>query len=464
MARRVGGGMSVVQITEGPVAKQILAFFFPILFGTLFQQLYNTVDAVIVGQFVGTEALAAVGGATGSLLSFFTNLFVGLSSGATVVLAQSYGARKWDEVRAAVQTSSLLVLTVGLALTVLGVLLAPWALRWMGTPEDVLPPALLYLRVYMLGTIPSFFYNMGSGLLRAVGDTRRPLYYLIIACLSNIVLDVLFVAFLHFGVMGAALATILSQALSAVLVFACLIHSNAPYRLDWHGMKTDRRLLGDILRVGVPAGLQSNMYAISNILIQAAINGFGTATVAAWTAHGKIDGFYWMVLGALGISITTFAGQNFGAKKYGRIRESVRVCLALGFAGAILMSVLYYACAPFLMRLFTRDDDVLRIGLDIVHQLAPWYAAYVCVEIFAGATRGCGRSLAPMLMTGSGICVLRILWILFLLPHRRTLPTLLTSYPVSWVLTSLLFIVYYFHGGWLRKQIRLQEQKDAAQA
>lgn len=463
MARRVGGGMPVVQITEGPVAKQIFIFFFPILFGTLFQQLYNTVDAVIVGRFVGTQALAAVGGATGSLLSFFINLFVGLSSGATVVLAQKYGAQKWDEVRAAVQTATLLVLTVGAVLTVLGVALAPWALRMMDTPADVLGPARVYLRVYMLGTIPSFFYNMGSGLLRAVGDTRRPLYYLIMACVTNIVLDIVFVAILPMGVMGAALATIFSQTLSAALILLCLLHVNAPYRLDWHGMKSDRSILKDILRVGVPAGLQSNMYAISNIQIQAAINGFGTATVAAMTAHSKIDGFYWMVLGAFGISVTTFAGQNFGAKKYARIRESVRVCLALGLGSAVLMSVLYCAGAPYLFQMFSKDAEVIEIGLQIVRQLAPWYAAYVCIEIFAGAARGCGCSLAPMLMTGGGICVLRILWILFILPLRPTLETVNASYPVSWAFTSLMFIVYYLHGGWLKKQIRLQEQKEAAQ-
>jgi len=321
----------------------------------------------------------------------------------------------------------------------------------------VLEPARIYLRVYMLGTIPSFFYNIGSGLLRAVGDTRRPLYYLIIACIADIVLDVLLVAILPLGVLGAALATIFSQIISAVLILACLLHVNAPYRLDLHGLKSDRRILADILRVGVPAGLQSNMYAISNIQIQAAINGFGTATVAAMTAHSKIDGFYWMVLGAFGISVTTFAGQNFGAKKYARIRESVRVCLLLGMGSAVLMSVLYCAGAPYLLGMFSQDEEVIQIGLKIVWQLAPWYASYVCIEIFAGAARGCGCSLAPMLMTGGGICLLRILWILFILPLRPVLETVTASYPVSWVFTSVLFIIYYLHGGWLKKRIQAQE-------
>ena len=449
-----GGAQAVVQITEGVIWKQLLYYFFPILFGTFFQQLYNTADAVIVGQFVGAGALAAVGGATGSLASFCVNLFVGLSTGATIILAQAYGARRMDDVHATVHTAAGLVLAAGLALTACGYAAAPWALRAMGTPADILQPAILYLRIYMLGTIPAFFYNMGSGILRAVGDTRRPLYFLIIACLVNILLDVVLVAVLRLGVAGAALATVLSQTVSAVLVFFCLTRTTAPYRMELRSIRFDAQQLGSILRVGVPAGLQSNMYAISNILIQAAINGFGTATVAAWTAFGTIDGFYWMVLGAFGMSITTFAGQNFGAQKYARIRESVRVCLALGFGSAILMSVLYRLFGAPLLGLFTRDAEVLSIGMEIVAQLAPWYCAFVCIEIFAGVTRGCGCSLAPMLITSSGVCLLRVAWVLFLLPLRQQLSTVLVSYPVSWVFTSLLFLGYYLQGGWLRRRIQ----------
>ncbi|MBD5101248.1 MAG: MATE family efflux transporter [Subdoligranulum sp.] len=449
-----GGAQAVIQITEGVIWRQLLYYFFPILFGTFFQQLYNTADAVIVGQFVGTGALAAVGGATGSLASFCVNLFVGLSTGATVVLAQAYGARDMDGVRAAVHTAAGLVLAAGLALTVCGYAAAPWALRAMDTPADILQPAILYFRIYMLGTIPAFFYNMGSGILRAVGDTRRPLYFLIVSCLVNILLDVLLVAVLRLGVAGAALATVLSQIVSAVLVFFCLTRTGAAYRLEVRGIRFDGRMLGSILRVGVPAGLQSNMYAISNILIQAAVNGFGTATVAAWTAFGKIDGFYWMVLGAFGMSITTFAGQNFGAQKYARIRESVRVCLALGFGSALLMSVFIALFGEPLLGMFTRDAEVLQIGLDIAGQLGPWYFAFVCIEIFAGVTRGCGCSLVPSLITCGGVCALRVAWVLFLLPLRPQLSTVLVSYPVSWVFTSILFLIYYLQGGWLRRRIQ----------
>lgn len=452
--RRRGGAMAAAQITEGVIWQQLLYFFFPILFGTFFQQLYNTADAIIVGQFVGTGALAAVGGATGTLVNFCVNLFVGLSTGTTIILAQAYGARNLRDVGGTVHTSAALVLAAGLALTAAGLAAAPWALRAMGTPEDVMGPALTYLRIYLVGTVPAFFYNMGAGVLRAVGDTRRPLYFLIAACLTNIALDVLLVAVLRMGVAGAALATVLSQTVSAVLVLLCLTRTQATYRLEPRQIRFDGRLLADILRVGVPAGLQSNMYAIANILIQSAINSFGTTTMAAWTAFGKIDGFYWMILGAFGMSITTFAGQNFGAQKYARIRESVRVCLALGFGSAVLASALFLACGPFLLRMFTQDAEVLAVGMEIVRQMAPWYFAFVCIEIFAGVTRGCGCSLAPMVMTCCGVCVLRVLWVLFLLPLRPQLSTVLVSYPISWVLTSALFLAYYLHGGWLRTRIR----------
>ena len=369
--KRIGGGMAVNQITEGVIWKQLLYFFFPILFGTFFQQLYNTADAVIVGQFVGTQALAAVGGATGSLINFFVNLFVGLASGTTVVIAQAYGAHDAESVGGTVHTSVALALAAGLGLTAVGVAAAPWALSAMGTPADIMDFALTYLRVYMLGTIPSFLYNVGSGILRAVGDTRRPLYFLIIACLVNIALDVVLVAVLGMGVLGAALATIFSQGVSAVLVLVSLTRAETVYRLDWKQVRFHGRLLGDILRVGVPAGLQSNMYAISNILIQTAINGFGTATVAAWTAHGKVDGFFWMILGAYGISITTFAGQNFGARQYDRMKRCTRVGLSMCLGTIIALSALLFIFRYQLLMFFTGDAEaksekqILANGADI---------------------------------------------------------------------------------------------------
>ena len=435
--------MAVNQITEGVIWKQLLYFFFPILFGTFFQQLYNTADAVIVGQFVGTQALAAVGGATGSLINFFVNLFVGLASGTTVVIAQAYGAHDAESVGGTVHTSVALALAAGLGLTAVGVAAAPWALSAMGTPADIMDFALTYLRVYMLGTIPSFLYNVGSGILRAVGDTRRPLYFLIIACLVNIALDVVLVAVLGMGVLGAALATIFSQGVSAVLVLVSLTRAETVYRLDWKQVRFHGRLLGDILRVGVPAGLQSNMYAISNILIQTAINGFGTATVAAWTAHGKVDGFFWMILGAYGISITTFVGQNYGANKPKRVKKGIKVCLLMSLITTIILSLLLYFFGEYIFHLFTTDGAVIDSGMDILHFMVPAFITYILIEIYSGSLRGIGDCWIPMLLTCVGVCVLRVVWVSIAVPINHTMTTILFSYPMSWTTTSIAFFIYF---------------------
>ncbi len=443
------------QITEGPIVKPLLSFFFPILLGTFFQQLYNTVDAIIVGNFVGKEALAAVGGPTAVLISFLVNLFVGLSSGATVVIAQEYGARDFSGLSRTVHTAMALALAAGVGITGLGIALSGPALGWMGTPGDVLPHAATYLRVYFAGSIASFLYNMGSSILRAVGDTKRPLYFLMAACLSNIVLDLVFVLVLHLGVLGAALATVLSQVLSAVLVVLRLIQPGQVYCLSPREIRFHGDMLKSVLRIGVPAGIQSDMYTVSNILLQACVNGFGTDTVASYTAFGKVDGFYWMVSGAFGVAITTFVSQNFGAQNYKRLRKSVHACLDLTLATTALISLLFYAAAPWLLRMFTGDATVLSMGIHMLRFIAPTYISFVCIEIFSGAARGAGDSLPPMLLTCGGVCALRILWVLLVLPYHNSMDTVLASYPISWVLTSLLYIAYYLHGGWLRRRIAL---------
>ena len=441
------------QITEGPIWKPLLSFFFPILLGTFFQQLYNTVDAIIVGNFVGTEALAAVGGSASLLINFLINLFVGLSSGATVIIAQQYGARDLIELRRTVHTAAALSLIVGAAFTVIGMAAAEPALVLMGTPEDIMEYSITYLRVYFAGTIASFIYNVGSGILRAVGDSRRPLYFLIAACLVNILLDLLFVVALGLEVLGVAIATVLSQVVAAGLVLLALIKPEAPYYLCFREIRIHRDILKHVLRIGIPAGIQSDMYIISNMLLQSCINSFGTAAVAAWTAFGKVDGFYWMISGAFGVSITTFVSQNFGAQNYDRLRRSVRVCLGITFGVTAAISLLFCSCAPYLLRMFTQDADVLALGGRIVWFISPFYVTFICIEILSGVCRGTGDSFKPMLLTCSGVCVLRVLWAFLVLPHHNSLDTVLVSYPISWVVTSLLFIIYYLRGNWLRRSI-----------
>ncbi|OUQ22072.1 MATE family efflux transporter [Flavonifractor sp. An135] len=441
------------RITEGSILRPLLTFFFPILLGTFFQQLYNTVDAIIVGNFVGKAALAAVGGPTAALINFLVNLFVGLSSGATVIVAQYYGAGRVDEVRRTVHTSVALALAAGVAVMVLGVLLSQPLLAAMGTPTEVMDYAVTYLRIYFLGSIASFLYNIGSSILRAVGDSKRPLYFLIAACLTNIVLDLLFVVVLGLEVFGVALATVLSQVVSAVLVMIVLCHPGSIFFLKWREIRFHGDILKSVVRIGLPTGLQSDMYTLSNILIQACINSFGTNTVAAWTALSKLDAFYWLGSGAMGVALTTFVGQNFGAQKYRRVRRGTWVGAGMLLVITLLCSVVFCVFSHPLLRIFSSDLEVLEIGSRMVWMMAPFYCTFILIEILSATIRGTGDSIKPMLLTCGGVCVLRVVWIFTVLPFHNTLDTLLLSYPITWALTSFLFLIYYRRGNWMRRQI-----------
>lgn len=443
------------QITEGVIWKQLLFFFFPILFGTFFQQLYNTTDAVIVGNFVGKEALAAVGGPAATLINLLIGFFTGLSSGATVIISQYYGAKKQEDVRRTVHTAIALSIAGGAVIMVLGFLFSGAALRAMNTPEEILSLSVVYMRIYFIGVIPSLIYNMGSGILRAVGDSKRPLYFLILSCIANIVLDILFVTVLKMGVVGVAVATALSQVFSALLVTAALMRTEDSYRLYMKEIRFSPELLHKIIRIGLPAGIQSTMYSASNLIIQSSINSFGTDTIAAWTAYGKIDGIFWMIMGAYGVAITTFAGQNFGAGKYDRIKKSVRICLGMAAFTSVLLSVIVLTGGSLFFRLFTDDPNVVSIGLGMMRVISPSYVTYICIEILGGTTRGCGDAVLPMLMTCVGICVLRVVWVLVVVPLRPEMSTVAFSYPLTWSATSLLFIVYYLRGNWQKRCRRM---------
>ncbi len=440
-------------ILTGSIPRQLLAFFLPIWFGTLFQQLYNTADTLIVGNFVGTNALAAVG-ATGAFVNLLVGLFVGLCSGAGVVVAQSYGAKDLEAVDRQIHTALVFSVVIGAMLTVVGLLSAEPVLQLMGTPAEILGDAALYLRLYFLGMIPQILYNMGTNILRAAGDSKRPLYFLIVASLVNIVLDIVFIAIFHWGVAGAALATVLSQIASAVLTLRCLAGSQGmPWHLSAAKLRMERPILMAICRIGIPAAAQSALYNVSNMVIQSCMNGFGTSTIAAWGVYGKIDFVFWMTVNSLGISITTFAGQNFGAQLYDRVRRSVRVCLAMAAGITLCISVVFYFAAEPLFRLFSQDPEVIAVGVEMMHVLVPAYLTYVCIEILSGALRGCGDVRVPTLITVFGVCGLRILWLLVAVPVWHSVATVELSYPITWTLASLLFVVYYKKGGWLRRCI-----------
>ena len=436
-------------ITQGVIWKQLLGFFFPLWFGTFFQQLYNTVDTLVVGRYVGKVALAAVG-STGVIVNLTVGIFTGLSAGAVVVIAQHFGARRWEDVHKSVHTTMLLGLLVGAFFTVAGFLLTPWSLRAMGTPEEAMPGAVLYLRVYFLGMIPNVIYNMGTGVLRAIGDFRRPLYFLIAASVCNIVLDLLLVLVFHLDVAGVAIATVCSQVLSAVLVVVALMRSEmTPYQFFPRQMRVHPEPMGAIMLIGVPTALQSVMYNASNIVIQAFINSFGTDAVAAWTAYGKMDIIFWMTVTAMAQSVTTFAGQNYGAGQYGRLKKGLWVSAAMLGVFTVLISAAFVLLARPILGIFTPDAAVLEVGVEMVRFLAPCYITYILIELLTGAIRGAGKSVVPMLISVFGVCGLRLAWLFTVVPVHHTLEAVMASYPITWSITSAALLLYYFFGRWL---------------
>ena len=439
------------RITEGSIFGQLLLFFFPILFGTFFQQLYNTADAMVVGRFVGKQALAAVGGSTSTLINLLVGFFVGLSSGATVVISQFYGARKADKVHWAVHTSIAFSVIGGIIFMIVGLVGSPWALEAMKTPEDVMGHAVVYIRIYFLGIIVNLVYNMGAGILRAVGDSRRPLYFLIASCFTNIILDVLLVAVLRMGVAGAALATITSQLLSAVLVVRAIMKTDDMYKLEWKKVRIDQRMLQRIVRIGIPAGMQSVMYNISNVIIQAGVNTLGTDNVTAWATYGKVDGLYWMMINALGISATTFVGQNFGAGRLDRVRKGAGACMVIGVVLTASVGAVLYNGGHLLVELFTTDLQVQAISMDLLHFMVPTFITYIAIEILSGTLRGVGDAWMPLVITGIGVCAVRVLWIMLVLPHYHTIIGAAFCYPLTWSLTTVAFVIYYYFFSSLRR-------------
>ena len=439
------------RITEGSIFGQLLLFFFPILFGTFFQQLYNTADAMVVGRFVGKQALAAVGGSTSTLINLLVGFFVGLSSGATVVISQFYGARKADKVHWAVHTSIAFSVIGGIIFMIVGLVGSPWALETMKTPEDVMGHAVVYIRIYFLGIIVNLVYNMGAGILRAVGDSRRPLYFLIASCFTNIILDVLLVAVLRMGVAGAALATITSQLLSAILVVRALMKTDDMYKLEWKKVRIDQRMLQRIVRIGIPAGMQSVMYNISNVIIQAGVNTLGTDNVTAWATYGKVDGLYWMMINALGISATTFVGQNFGAGRLDRVRKGAGACMVIGVVLTASVGAVLYNGGHLLVELFTTDRQVQAISMDLLHFMVPTFITYIAIEILSGTLKGVGDAWMPLVITGIGVCAVRVLWIMLVLPHYHTIIGAAFCYPLTWSLTTVAFVIYYYIFSSLRR-------------
>ncbi|MDK2808261.1 MAG: hypothetical protein PWP24_996 [Clostridiales bacterium] len=431
------------EITEGVIWKQLLSFFYPILLGTFFQQLYNSIDAIVIGRFVGKEALAAISGSASTLVNLLLGFFIGLSCGATVLISQAYGAKDTRGIRNGIHTAMAVSLIIGALFTVLGILFAPYLLQLTNAPKDTIQDSILYMDIIFGGILASILYNTCSGIMRALGDSKRPFYYLMTGCVLNIILDLILVAVIPFGVFGAGIATILSQLVTAVLLMRKLMQQDEKYCLQLRHIRLERQTLHKMMIIGLPAGLQSVMYSISNLIIQASINSFGTDTVAAWGVYGKVDGIFWMVMSALGVSITTFVGQNYGARKISRVKKSTRICMGIAIVITFSMSTVLYLFAGIIFGIFTKDPNVIQIGIQMMHFLTPTYITYISIEILSGSIRGTGNTFLPTVITFVGICFLRVLWIFLITTTHLTLEGVMFSYPLTWVVTSVAFIVYY---------------------
>lgn len=435
-------------ITQGVIWKQLLAFFFPLWFGTFFQQLYNTVDTVVVGRFVGKTALAAVG-STGVVVNLTVGVFTGLASGAVVIIAQHYGARRGPEVFRSVHTAMLLSLLLGAFFMAAGFLLTPWSLRAMGTTEEALPGAILYQRIYFLGMIPNVVYNMGTGVLRAVGDARRPLYFLLFSAGVNTGLDLLFVAVFHWGIAGAAIATVAAQVLSAGLVLGVLTRSRGCYRIQWRGMRMHRGILRNIFVVGVPSALQLAITSFSNVFVQSYVNRFASSCMAGWAAYQKIDAFVILPMTTLSVTATTFVGQNVGAGNWDRAKQGIRCALAMAtvVTGVLLVPLMVFA-QP-LCTLFNQEPEVLGYGVYFIRLISPFYLVANFNQIYAGALRGAGDAKVPMVIMLGSFVVFRQLYLFVTYQVAGTLLPVALGYPVGWVVCSGVLLWYYRSGRWM---------------
>ena len=469
---------AVNPITEGVIWKQLLLYFVPLLAASFLQLLYNTADTIIVGRFVGKIALTAVGGSAGQIYAMVTEFMIGVSGGAGVILSQAYGARDRKLLDDGLHNAIALALVIGTLFTCVGLILAGPALRLAGAPPETLANSILYLRTVFTGLIPNVLYNMGASILRAVGDSKKPLRFLLISSCMNILLDILFVAVLRWGIGGAAFATILSQSLSATLVLRTLIRGPGAAEepagpvngtekadnvvegatpqeasdslrealmpsLDLHRLRLQREIVSKMLRLGVPLGFETLMYTFSCVVLTSAVNTFGTDTVAAYAGFVRIESFYWMLEAAFAVSITTFVGQNYGAGRMDRVHKVARQGAVLMYLFMGTAIVIMYTGCPVWLGLFTTDAGVLAIGVAMMRYLLPYYILYVPSGVFFSTLRGLGDSLRPTIITFLCVCVLRIAWVAFVFPSYPTIEALLFCFPVSWTVTALTYPIYY---------------------
>lgn len=440
-------------LTTGVVWKRLLVFFLPIAAGTCIQQLYNAVDGLIVGRFVGTVALAAVGGSSAQIINLLIGFFVAMTAGASVVIAQSYGAGRKEDVSAAAGSAIVVFALLGVALMAVGLLAAPWMLRLLQTPEDTMAASVLYLRLYFLGIPCILVLNMESNMLRAVGDSVSPFVYMVVGCVSNIVLDVVFVLVFHWGVAGVAVATAAAQVINMLLLTWKLLHAQSVCRPVFRGFRLKNAYLGSMLRLGLPAGMQNAMYGVSNMIVQIGVNSLGTVVVASWAMTSKTDGIYWAVSNALGAAITSFVGQNLGASRPERVKLCVKQGLLLHWIiSAVLCSGILLAARP-LLGILTTDQAVIDTTWEMMLYFVPFYGIWSVIEVLSAVLRGAGDAVRPVAIIGLGICLLRIIWIFTLFAFVHTLPVLCWCYAVSWAVTAGAMCIYFRKSNWRQRSL-----------
>ena len=439
-------------LTEGSVWKKLLVFFLPIAAGTIIQQLYNAVDGLIVGRFVGTNALASVGGSSAQIINVLVGFFVAMTAGASVVIGQIYGAGRREDLKKAIGNAVTVMGLFGIALMVLGFAASPALLRLLNTPEETLEGAVLYLRIYFLGVPFLMVLNMESSILRAVGDSFHPFLFMVAGCVLNIVMDAVFVIVFGWGIAGVAIATVAAQVVNTTLLTRQLNRKGQEYRLTFRELGIKGVYLANMLRLGVPAGLQSSMYSLSNMTIQVAVNSLGTVVVASWAMSGKTDGFFWAISNAMGAAITSFIAQNYGAGRTDRVRQCVKQGLIMHFIVTIVVSAALMITAIPVLRLLTPDEAVVETTYRVMSYFVPFYFTWVLVEVLSAVLRGAGDVVYPVVIIGIGICLFRVIWILTVFAHFGTLLSLCLSYTASWTITSIALMIYYRKGGWMNRR------------
>ncbi len=446
---------------EGPIWRGLLSFAFPIFVGSLFQQFYSTADALIVGNLINKEALAAVS-SSGNLIFLMVGFFNGMAMGAGVLISRYYGAKDYPRMRIAIHTDLAFGLLCGIFLTGAGVLLTPHLLRLMGTPANVLPSSIAYFRTYFLGSMASFLYSISTGILQAMGDSRRPLFFLILSSIVNVGLDLLFVGVFHGGVASAAGATVISQVISAVLCLLLLTHlADENCRVNLRQVRIDGGMLRMIVRLGVPSGVQNSVINLANVIVQANINAFGDSAMAGCGSYAKIEGFAFLPVTCFSMGLATFVGQNLGAKQYDRTKAGARFGLVCAGLMAELIGVTIWLSAPHLISLFNSDPEVVAFGVRQARVISLFYGLVALNHCVAGILRGAGRAVVPMVIMMAVWCVLRVTWITFAVRMWHTITVVFVAYPMTWTVSLILFFIYYAKADWLHAFDRLDARSSS---